>query len=116
MILSLNETALPSPAALSVKVTPQAGTMQYNTLGQAVIDGMREKRTVEITWTRLGAEDLNTLSRELTFSAFLTCVYPDPLLGSRSMRCRAVSHFARVYQYLNGVPVWADVKLTLEEQ
>ncbi len=115
-MITLNQLTLPSPNALSVKVTPQAGTVQYNTLGQTVMDSVKEKRTVEITWTRLSESQLAALAQKLSFSSFLTCTYPDPLLGSRSMQCRATAHSARVYRYQDGAPAWADVKITLEEQ
>lgn len=114
-MITLSSLSLPSPASLSVHASLQGGAAQYNTLGQLVQDGMQEKRTVEILWTRLSASILSQLAQALQ-GGFLTCVYPDPLLGERTMRCRCASHSARVFQYLDGAPVWADVKITLEEQ
>ena len=45
-MISINGVSLPSPTALTVRVTPQAGTAQYNALGQTVLDNLRDKRTV----------------------------------------------------------------------
>lgn len=115
-MITLNELQLPSPAALRVKVTPQAGTAQYNTLGEMVQDGMREKRTVEIQWTRMPPGRLAALDSALDFSGFIACTYPDPLKGSRTMNCRVTGHSARIFRYQDGTPAWADVKITLEEQ
>lgn len=114
-MITLQNQSLPAPSSLSVRVSLQGGTAQYNTLGALVQDGMREKRTVEIAWSRLPAADLARLRQALT-GGFLSCVYPDPLLGSRTMQCRCVSHSARVFRCEAGTPLWADVTLTLEEQ
>lgn len=115
-MITLNDLALPTPASLSVQVSPQGGTAQYNTLGHLVQDGMREKRTVDISWTRFPSAMLPQLDAVLSFSDFMTLTYPDPLKGSRSMRCRATRHSAQVYRFSSGQAVWADVKITLEEQ
>ncbi len=115
-MITLNGASLPSPATLSVRVSPQAGSAQYNTLGQTVLDNMRDKRTVEIGWTRMTGAALAALANLLSAGGFFTLVYPDPLSGSREMTCRVRQQAARVYQYQSGVPLWADVKLTLEEQ
>ncbi len=115
-MITLNSVSLPSPTFLSVRVLPQAGTVQYNTLGQTVLDNMKEKRTVEIGWNRMTGGELATLSALLSPGGFFTLVYPDPLSGSRSMACRIREQSARVYHYQSGVPLWADVKLTLEEK
>ena len=32
------------------------------------------------------------------------------------MTCRVREQTARVYQYQNNTPLWADVRLTMEEQ
>ena len=115
-MISLNGISLPSPPTLSVRVSPQAGTAQYNTLGQTVLDGWRDKRTVEIGWKSMAGAALAQLSQLLSTGGFFTLVYPDPLSGSREMVCRVREQAARVYRYQNGAPQWADVKLTLEEQ
>ncbi|MBR1585719.1 MAG: hypothetical protein IJ662_09285 [Clostridia bacterium] len=114
-MITINKRTLPSPSALSVKITPQAGTAQYNTLGELVQDGMKDKRTVEISWAHLSGDDLGILSLALT-DGFFDCTYPDPLSGNRAMRCRCTARSARVYQYRDDLPVWADVKIILEEQ
>ena len=115
-MISLNNNVLPSPSSLSVRVSPQAGTVQYNTLGQTILDNMTDKRTVEIGWNRMTGAALASLANLLSPGGSFTLVYPDPLSGSRSMTCRVREQAARVYQYQNGVPLWADVRLTLEEQ
>ena len=115
-MITLNSISLPSPTFLSVRVAPQAGTVRYNTLGQTIVDNMKEKRTVEIGWNRMTGAALASLANLLSAGGFFTLVYPDPLSGSRTMTCRAREQSARVYQYQNGVPLWADVKLLLEEQ
>lgn len=114
--MTLNGLALPSPASLSVRVAPRSGTAQYNTLGQLVQDGIRDKRTVEITWTRMDSAALSALSALLNEGGFFTLIYPDPLSGSREMSCRAKEHSARVRRMQSGAPLWADVTLTLEER
>ena len=115
-MISINGVTLPSPTALAVKSEPKAGTTQYNTLGQLVQDGMRDKRTVEITWKRMAGESLAALAQLLSEGGFFTLIYPDPLSGRREMQCRAAEQSAKVYQYQDGTPLWADVKLTMEEQ
>lgn len=114
-MIILQSQVLPSPSALSVRAALQGGSAQYNTLGNLVQDGMKEKRTVEILWTRLSASALQTLSQALT-GGFMTCSYPDPLLGQRTMACRCTDKSARVYRCPDGAPQWADVKIILEEQ
>ena len=115
MIL-INDLSLPAPASLSVKIEPRTGVSQYNTLGQLVQDGVREKRTVEIAWTRMAAATLNQLAALLSPGGFFSLSYPDPLSGARVMSCRVMGQSARVCQYRNGAPLWADVQLILEEQ
>ena len=115
-MITINNVSLPSPTFLSVRVLPQAGTVRYNTLGQTIVDNMKEKRRVEIGWNRMTGAALSSLANLLSAGGFFTLVYPDPLSGSRSMTCRTREQSARVYQYQDGVPLWADVKLTMEEQ
>ena len=115
-MIILNGLSLPAPTALFVRVAPQCGVSEYNTLGQLVQDGVFQKRSVEITWTRMSGVSLGLLAQKLNEGDFFTLSYPDPLSGSREMRCRLTAQSARVYQYRDGVPTWADVKLMLEEQ
>lgn len=114
-MITIGSLSLPSPSSLAVRVTLQGGTAQYNTLGVLVQDGVREKRTVDIAWNHLPAASLAQLSQALT-GGFLTCGYPDPLLGSRQMSCRCTGQSAQVYRCQNGAPQWADVRITLEER
>ena len=115
-MITLNNVSLPSPTGLSVRVRPQAGTAQYNTLGQLMQDGFKDKRTVEIAWSRMDAVTLRSLASLLTAGGFFSLTYPDPLSGSRTIACRATEQSARVWRYANGAAAWADVTLTLEEQ
>lgn len=115
-MITLNGQALPAPSALSVRVTPQAGSARYNTLGQLVQDGMRDKRAVTLRWTRMESVTLEALAALLSAGGFLTLTYPDPLSGSRQMTCRAREQSARVWHWENGSARWADVTLTLEER
>ena len=114
-MITIGSLSLPSPSSLAVRVSLQGGTAQYNTLGVLVQDGMREKRAVDILWNHLPVSSLALLSQALT-GGFITCVYPDPLLGSRQMSCRCTAQSARVYRCENGAPQWADVRITLEER
>ena len=115
-MITLNSTSLPSPTSLSVRVSPRAGTVRYNTLGHTVLDGVQDKRTVEIGWNRMTGTTLASLAAILSAGGFFTLTYPDPLSGSRTMTCRVREQAARVYQYQNSTPLWADVRLTVEEQ
>ena len=115
-MITLNDLSLPAPSSLSVQVSPQGGTVHYNTLGHLLQDGMREKRTVDIAWARFPGAMLSQLDAALSFSDFMTLTYPDPLKGQRTMRCRSTRHSAQVYRFSGGQAVWADVKITLEEQ
>ena len=81
-MISLNGISLPSPTSLSVRVSPQAGTAQYNTLGQTVLDGWRDKRTVEIGWKSMAGAALAQLSQLLSAGGFFTLVYPDGAAGA----------------------------------
>ena len=115
-MLFINNVALPSPHSLSVRVSPKAGNTQYNTLGQLLQDGVKEKRTLEIAWVRMNQSDLALLAAQLNPGGFISCRYPDPLLGQTEIICRVTGHQASVYHYQPDSPLWADVKLTLEEQ
>ena len=77
-MITLNSTSLPSPTSLSVRVSPQAGTVRYNTLGNTVLDNMKDKRTVEIGWNRMTGAALASLANLLSAGGFFTLVYPDP--------------------------------------
>ena len=114
-MITLNNIVLPSPSALSVTVTPQAGTSQYNSLGLLVQDGVKNKRTVSLSWARMAASSLTELTELLAAGDFCTLTYPDPLSGSREMACRVREQSARVWR-CDGAPQWADVKLILEER
>jgi len=114
MIL-LSGISLPAPSSLSVSASLQGGTAQFNTLGEKVQDGVYEKRTVDIAWRCLSADALTSLAQALQ-SGFISCTYPDPMLGTRTMSCRCIRHAARVYRCQGDAPQWADVNLTLEEQ
>ena len=115
-MIKINNLSLPAPSSLGVKISPQAGSAQYNTLGQLVQDGMRDKRTVEITWARMEHAMLASLAQALSAGGFFSCTYPDPLAGQRQMTCRVTGQSAQVFHYAEGVPTWAEVKLTLEER
>ncbi|MBQ6803266.1 MAG: hypothetical protein IJP04_01290 [Clostridia bacterium] len=115
-MLSINDVVLPSPHSLSVKITPKTGSTQYNTRGQLLQDGVQEKRTVEIVWVRLNQDDLSLLAGQLNPGGFFTCNYPDPLKGQTEITCRLSGQQATVYHYQPAAPLWADVKLILEEQ
>ena len=114
-MITIGSLTLPAPSSLSVRVSLQGGTAQYNTLGVLVQDGMHLKRTVDIQWNHLSASSLSPLGEALT-EGFFTCAYPDPLLGSRQMNCRCTGHSAQVYRCQDGTPQWADVRITLEER
>ena len=115
-MLTLNGQPLPAPTGLDVRIEPRGGLSQYNTLGRLVLDGVTQKRVVEITWTRMESAALSTLTGLLSAGDFFTLVYPDPLSGSREMRCRAIGQSARVWRSAHGNPCWADVRLAMEEQ
>ena len=115
-MISINGLSLPSPHALTVQIVPKGGTSQYNALGQLVQEGVREKRMVEITWHRMEGDQLQALSQVLSAGGFFTLVYPDPLSSRREMICCIKRQTARVWQYQQDAPKWADVQLTLEEQ
>ena len=112
----INQLALPAPSALQVRVKPRAGTSKYNTKGQLVMDGVQQKRQVELTWARMAAPALAALFAELDAGGFLTLTYPDPLAGGTQISCYASERSARVFQYKNDAAVWADVTLKLEER
>ena len=115
-MIRINDLSLPAPSSLSVRVTPQGGSAQYNTLGKLVQDGMQNKHTVDISWARMPGDTLRRLSQTLSAGGFFSVTYPDPLSGSREMTCRVTVQAARVYQFRAEHPVWADVSLSLEEQ
>lgn len=115
-MITINGLSLPTPHALSIEVMPRGGSSQYNALGQLVQEGMLDKRIVEITWRRMAGNMLALLAGVLHQGGILRLSYPDPLSGTREMECFLKRHSARVWQYCNGVPGWADVQLTLEEQ
>lgn len=114
-MITISGITLPAPSSLAVSVTQRGGSAQYNTLGELVQDGMKEKRTVDVSWRCLPAASLTLLSQALQ-GGFISCAYPDPLLGARSMTCRCTRHAARVYRVQENAPQWADVTLTLEER
>lgn len=115
-MISINGLSLPSPHAMTVQVEQKGGASQYNALGQLVQEGVRDKRTVEITWRRMAGDQLLRLSQVLEAGGFFTLVYPDPLSSRREMICCVKRQSARVWQYRQDMPEWADVQLTLEEQ
>lgn len=115
-MIVLNGLSLPAPSSLAVRVTPRGGASQYNTLGQLVQDGVREKRTVEIAWTRMPAETLAALAALLAAGGFFTLVYPDPLSGNLEISCHMKEQSARVFRMADGAALWADVTLTMEER
>ncbi len=115
-MLSINGVSLPSPHSLSVQVSPRGGNAQYNTLGQLLQDGIREKRTLEITWHQLSRSSLSLIAAQLSPGGFFTCTFPDPLKGETEMTCRLAAHQATLYRHQPDAPLWADVRLTLEER
>ena len=114
-MITLNNVSLPSPASLSVRTSLQGGTTAYNALGQLVQDGMRQKRTIEVSWVRLPESQLAVISGAVA-EGFISCTYPDPLLGNRTMVCRVTGHSAQLWRYQAEGSAWADVRITLEEQ
>ena len=115
-MISINGLSMPSPHALTVPIAKKGGISQYNALGQLVQEGMQDKRTVEITWRRMAGDQLLALSRVLAAGGFFTLIYPDPLSSRREMICCLKGQTARVWQYQQDMPQWADVQLILEEQ
>ena len=115
-MLQINQLALPAPSSLTVLTKTKAGVAKYNAQGQLVMDGVRQKRQVEISWTRMAATALSQLAGELEPGGFLTLTYPDPLEGGKQISCYVTERSARVWQYQNGAAAWADVVLKLEER
>lgn len=115
-MLQINQLTLPAPSSLLVQVKSRAGVSKYNAQGQLVMDGVQQKRLVEIRWTRMAASALAQLAQELESGGFFTLSYPDPLSGPQQISCYATERSARVWQYQNGNAAWADVELKLEER
>lgn len=114
-MLQINELSLPAPSACTVEIFSRTGSEKYNTLGQLVTDNRKEKRTLDIRWTRMEKEQLQQLFSLLDSGVFFDLAYPDPVRGAYSITCRCTGRSARVWQY-TGEAAWADVHLKLEER
>lgn len=114
-MIKINNVAMPSPSALMVQSALQGGSVHYNALGKLLLDGRREKRRVEVSWARLSAAELATLSGALT-EGFVTLSYPDPLAGQRQMECLVTEKNAQVWRMAQDAACWAQVKLRFEER
>ncbi len=114
-MITMDTLALPTPSAFSVDIRSASGTERFNTLGQRIFDGRREKRSLSLRWNRMDPAQLQQLFSHLDGRTFFSLTYPDPVSGEKSITCFARDRSARVWCY-PGEAAWADVQLTLEEQ
>lgn len=114
MIL-IQDLSLPAPSACVVEIAGSYGARRCNTLGQTVMDGCREKRTLDLRWSRMEGEALQRLFSLLDSGTFFDLTYPDPVAGEKTITCFCVDRQAKVWHY-TGQARWADVHVKLEER
>lgn len=112
---SIGNTALPAPAAFRVSAAEKCGVRQYNAQGQLCMDGVREKRVLEVTYRHLTGTELAALAALMPSGAFFSLTYPDPFSGPRTASFRVTARRAAVLRAVNGTE-WTDIALTLEER
>ena len=114
-MITIEQMCLPAPHAFSVEIMQRAGTEKYNTLGQRIMDGQKEKRLLNISWVRLERNVMARLFTLLDEKMLFSVTFPDPADGEKTLLCHAVGRSARVWQF-PGEAAWAVVQLKLEEQ
>lgn len=114
-MIHIQDLSLPVPSACVVEITGQAASRRYNTLGQLVMDGRREKRTLDLRWSRMEENMLMQLFSLLDGAAFFDITYPDPVAGEKTITCFCADRGAKIWQYA-GQARWADVHVKLEER
>lgn len=114
-MIQISDLPLPVPSACTVEIFSRAGGEKYNTLGQRVWDGRREKRILDLRWSRMEKDVLQQLFSLLDSGDFFDITYPDPVSGSRTITCCCTGRNAKVWQY-TGEAHWADVHVKLEER
>ncbi len=114
-MIHIQDLSLPAPSACVVEISSAAGTQRYNTLGRMVVDGRRERRTLDLRWNRMEGDMLERLFTLLDSGTFFDITYPDPVAGEKTITCFCADRGARVWQY-TGQARWADVHVKLEER
>ena len=114
--MKIDNTALPSPSALSVTVKPVTGAGARNTLGALVRDTLAFKRAVTLVWRRLDQGTLAAMLALIEGKDAVELTYHDPALGETSISCACAARTMAMERYLSGAPVWSDVTMTFEER
>lgn len=114
-MLLINSQEMPSPAKLTVEITPQTSAVERNLLGTAVMDFLGEKRTIAMRWNYLSQEKLDRLFSAVE-GGFFTVTYPDAVGGTRTISCYLGEKSAGIKMIRNGEPLWFDVEMKLIER
>lgn len=115
-MIAINQTVLPTPSALNVQVQTQSGQVRFNSAGEKLLEGQREKSTVEMVWNQMETSTLTALAQVLQPGGFFTLTYPDPLNGQRQISCHVTERSAQVFSLRSGETRWCQVRLKMEER
>lgn len=116
-MLYINGAQMPSPAEFSVELEDVGDARYRNALGERMVDRVAVKRSIEIRWPRIGAEEAATLMSAVTDGVFFTAKYHDPSEGGlREGVFRATQRSADMFRTDGGAAVWARVSMKWEEK
>jgi len=114
-VVKVNGLAVKSPSEMRLKRRSVTGSVEKNILGDAVMDFLGVKRVLSLGWATMSPSELETLFDEVE-KGFVTVSFPGTGGEETEMVAYASDRSAGVLMVKNGVPVWTDVEMELQER
>ena len=114
-LISINGVELPTPSEYSVGIQDisQGGR---NAKGDMIIERIATKRKIELSWKVMDATELASLLNKVS-PVFFTVNYIDPQENTmKTGTFYSGDRTAPMLQFINGVPKYKDIKLSLVEK
>jgi len=116
-VLMIDHVEMPSPSAMKVTVFDVTDGAQISAAGTAIMDTLGQKQRVYLKWHGLSQAEIQKILRAVGENTFFEAAYPDPVTGEvRSIQCYVSDREMNALRMRGGVPVWADMQLTLTQR
>lgn len=114
-LYSINGVAQPTPSDFQVGVM-MISKAERNASGYMIIEKIATKRKLTISYSYLSAGQLSTLLQKLDTTSF-SVTYLDPQTGSdRTAQFYSGDRNVGMVSFVNGIPVYKDLKFDLIER
>lgn len=115
-MLTIADTAMPAPAAITVRRRDARGQKHTSAMGTAYYDQMPAKRDITFQWAVLTGAQAAQLSA-LTDTPFFNVSFPDPATNQTvTAACSLLDFEANLLRTTASGTQWRGVVMRLEEQ